>query len=57
MPLLAFGPGIRPARLGTRTTFCDLGQTIAEGLGVAPLATGESFLAALVAQPGGGGAA
>ena len=57
VPLLAFGPGIRPARLGTRTTFCDLGQTIAEGLGIAPLATGESFLAALVAQPGGGGTA
>ena len=39
-------PRRRPARLGTRTTFCDLGQTIADGLGVAPLAAGESFLAA-----------
>jgi phosphopentomutase len=47
VPLLAFGPGVHPARLGTRPSFCDMGQTIAEGLGVAPLANGESFLAAL----------
>jgi len=47
VPLLAFGPGIRPARLGTRASLCDLGQTIAEGLGIAPLPHGESFLAAL----------
>jgi phosphopentomutase len=47
VPLLAFGPGIRPARLGTRASFADLGQTIAEGLGVARLPNGESFLAAL----------
>jgi len=47
VPLLAFGHPVRPARLGTRASFCDLGQTIADGLGVAPLARGESFLAAL----------
>jgi phosphopentomutase len=47
VPLLAFGPAVQPARLGTRASFCDLGQTIAEGLGVAPLARGESFLSAL----------
>jgi phosphopentomutase len=47
VPLLAFGPNVRPARLGTRASFCDLGQTIADGLGVAPLAHGESFLSAL----------
>jgi phosphopentomutase len=47
VPLLAYGPGVKPARLGTRASFADLGQTIAEGLGVAPLAHGESFLAAL----------
>jgi phosphopentomutase len=47
VPLLAFGPAVRPARLGTRASFADLGQTIAEGLGVARLASGESFLAAL----------
>jgi len=48
VPLLAFGHPVRPTRLGTRATFCDLGQTIADGLGVAPLARGESFLAALL---------
>ena len=44
VPLLAFGPGIRPAPLGARTSFCDLGQTIAEGLGAPSLTGGESFL-------------
>src|SRR4051794_2131213 len=49
VPILAFGPSIRPARLGARSSFSDLGQTIAEGLGVAPLPNGESFLATLLA--------
>jgi len=44
VPLLAFGPSVRPGSLGTRTSFCDLGQTIAAGLGLAPLARGLSFL-------------
>jgi phosphopentomutase len=48
VPLLAFGPGVRPAPLGDRTSFCDLGQTIAEGLGAAPLVRGKSFLALIV---------
>ena len=47
VPLLAFGHPVRPARLGTRASLCDLGQTIAAGLGAAPLARGESFLDAL----------
>jgi phosphopentomutase len=50
VPILAFGPSIRPARLGTRASFSDLGQTIAEGLGVARLPNGESFLSALHPQ-------
>ncbi len=49
VPLLAFGPGVRPAPLGTRTSFCDLGQTIAAALGIAPLARGTSFLDAIAA--------
>jgi phosphopentomutase len=48
VPLLAFGPGVRPVPLGTRSSFCDLGQTIAAVLGAAPLAHGESFLDAIV---------
>ncbi|HTA20656.1 MAG TPA: phosphopentomutase [Polyangia bacterium] len=43
-PLLAFGPAVRPAPLGDRASFCDLGQTIAAGLGVPALARGRSFL-------------
>ncbi len=44
VPLLAYRPR-RPGRpLGTRDTFADLGATIAEGLGVGPLAAGRSFL-------------
>ena len=48
VPLLAFGPAVRPAVLGVRPTFADLGQTIAAGLGVPALAHGTSFLDALV---------
>jgi phosphopentomutase len=44
VPLLAFGPGVHPGPLGDRTSFCDLGQTIAEGLGLAALPRGTSFL-------------
>jgi phosphopentomutase len=44
VPLLAFGPAVRPAVLGVRPTFADLGQTIAGGLGVPALAHGTSFL-------------
>jgi phosphopentomutase len=47
VPLLAFGPGLRPAPLGVRASFCDLGQTVAEALGVSSLARGESFLGAV----------
>jgi phosphopentomutase len=47
VPLLAFGPDVHPAPLGVRTSFCDLGQTIAAGLGVPPLARGTSFLPAI----------
>jgi phosphopentomutase len=44
VPLLAFGPDLRAAALGERASFCDLGQTIADGLGVPALARGASFL-------------
>jgi phosphopentomutase len=44
VPLLAFGPAVRPAPLGVRDSFCDLGQTIAAGLGLPALARGVSFL-------------
>jgi phosphopentomutase len=44
VPLLAFGPRVQPAALGVRASFCDLGQTVAEALGIAPLPRGQSFL-------------
>ena len=44
VPLLVTGPRIRPAALGRRRTFADIGQTVAEFLGAAPLAAGDSFL-------------
>ena len=47
VPLLAFGPSVRPAPLGTRASFCDLGQTIAAALGIPQIARGMSFLDAI----------
>ena len=46
VPLLVAGPGVRAGvDLGTRATFADLGQTLADALGVGALAHGTSFLA------------
>jgi len=45
VPLLVTGPQVRPGvDLGVRPTFADLGQTVAEYLGAAPLEAGTSFL-------------
>jgi phosphopentomutase len=44
VPLLVYGPKVRPVPLGARATFADVGQTVAEFLGVPPLAAGVSFL-------------
>jgi phosphopentomutase len=43
---------VRPADLGERATFADLGATVAEWLGVAFRGAGSSFLDQLVAAPG-----
>jgi phosphopentomutase len=51
VPLLLTGPRVRPASLGTRRTFADLGQTLAANFGVGPLAHGASFLGDLVVEP------
>jgi phosphopentomutase len=49
VPLLLAGPRVRKgADIGTRATFADLGQTLADNFGVAPLAHGTSFLEAIV---------
>jgi phosphopentomutase len=47
VPLLVAGPRVRAADLGTRETFADLGQTLAELFGVGPLPHGTSFLGTL----------
>jgi phosphopentomutase len=44
VPLLVTGPRVRPAALGRRATFADIGQTVAEFLEVPPLSAGTSFL-------------
>jgi phosphopentomutase len=48
VPLLVCGPRVRAGvDLGTRPTFADLGQTVADVFGVGPLASGTSFLDAI----------
>jgi phosphopentomutase len=48
VPLIVTGPQVRAgADLGTRSTFADLGQTVADAFGLRPMAKGESFLHAL----------
>jgi phosphopentomutase len=44
VPVVVLGGKVRPQSIGNRATFADLGQTVAEFLGVAPLAAGTSFL-------------
>jgi len=47
VPLLALGPRVRPVGLGTRSTFSDLGATIAHAFGISFRGRGRSFLAEL----------
>jgi phosphopentomutase len=45
VPLLVAGARVRPGRdLGTRKTFADVGQTLAELFGLGPMTHGTSFL-------------
>jgi phosphopentomutase len=44
VPVLVYGPKVRPVSLGRRSTCADVGQTVAEFLGVPPLPAGVSFL-------------
>jgi phosphopentomutase len=49
VPVLVSGAAVRPGvSIGTRSTFADLGQTIADAFGVPRLAHGTSFLADVV---------
>jgi phosphopentomutase len=44
VPVLVYGPKVRSIGLGTRSTFADIGQTVADFLGVGPIGAGSSFL-------------
>jgi phosphopentomutase len=44
VPLLVLGPRVRPVNLGRRSSFADIGQTVAEFFQVPALASGTSFL-------------
>jgi phosphopentomutase len=49
VPILVLGPKVKPARLGERRTFADMGATVAEYFGLEPptppaRAAGTSFL-------------
>jgi phosphopentomutase len=51
VPILMTGSRVRKGTdIGTRATFADLGQTIADNFGVGPLAHGTSFLEAIVEE-------
>jgi len=51
VPVLLAGASVRAGvDLGTRRTFADLGQTLADNFGVGPLAHGTSFLEEVVVQ-------
>lgn len=44
IPVIFFGPGVKPRALGISPTFSDIGQTIAHHLGVKPLSNGTNLL-------------
>ena len=52
VPLMITGGGVKAGvDLGTRETYADLGQTIADLLGAEPLSSGTSFLDAILDRP------
>lgn len=44
VPVIMFGPGVRPQYIGARETYADLGQTVADYFKLPPLKFGKSFL-------------
>lgn len=44
VPIMAFGPGLRARLIGVRSTFADIGETIAHHLGIPAGKHGRSFL-------------
>lgn len=44
VPVIAFGPSVKPGPIGKRETFADMGQSIAKHLGLPPLKYGTAFV-------------
>jgi phosphopentomutase len=44
VPIIAYGPGLRSRSIGIRSTYADIGETIAYHLGIAAGQHGRSFL-------------
>ena len=44
VPILVFSPSLKQGEIGIRTTFADIGESIAHWLGLAPGRHGKSFL-------------
>jgi len=44
VPVIAFGPAVKPGFIGKRETFADIGQSIAKHLGLLPLEYGKAFV-------------
>lgn len=53
IPILAFGPKVLANDIGKRESFADIGQTIAEHLGLKPLDYGKSFYAKIMGENNG----
>ena len=49
VPVLVMGRRVRPVNVGRRSTFADLGATVAEWFGISFRGRGRSFLSAVVA--------
>ena len=47
IPVIGIAQGLKGGTIGLRPTFCDIGETVAEHLGIAPGRHGTSFLASL----------
>jgi phosphopentomutase len=50
IPIIGTGPGLRGGEVGVRSTFADIGETIAEHLALAPGRHGKSFYKAVAAD-------
>lgn len=44
IPVLIYGPGVKPGPLGQRETFADIGQTIATYFGLSAMDYGRNML-------------